>query len=59
MKLDHLDEHEAARRIRDAVSATLSEGEQVTADVRRSLTGSTEGAVGTQAYADAVIAHMA
>ena len=59
MMLDHLDEHEAARRIRDAVSATLSEGEQVTADVRRSLTGSTEGAVGTQAYADAVIAHMA
>ena len=26
--------------------------------VQRALTGSTEGAVGTQAYADAVIAHL-
>ena len=58
MMLDHLGEQAAASRIRAAVSATLDEGERVTADVRRALTGSAEGAVGTQAYADAVIAHM-
>ena len=47
-----------ANRIRAAVSATLDEGEQVTGDVRRAQTGSVEGAVGTQAFADAVIAHL-
>ena len=41
-----------------AVAATLSEGTQVTADVRRALTGDTAGAVGTRAYTDAVIAHL-
>lgn len=59
MMLDHLGETDAAERVRAAVTATLAEGEQVTADVRRALTGSAEGAVGTQAFADAVIAHMA
>ena len=58
MMLDHLGEHDAAERIRAAVRVTLAEGETVTGDVRRALTGSTEGAVGTQAYADAVIAHL-
>lgn len=58
MMLDHLGEAEAAERIRAAVRATLAEGSQVTGDVQRALTGSTEGAVGTQAYADAVIAHL-
>ena len=52
-------ENDAANRIRAAVSATLDEGEQVTGDVRRAQTGSVEGAVGTQAFADAVIAHLA
>ena len=59
MMLDHLGENDAANRIRAAVSATLDEGEQVTGDVRRAQTGSVEGAVGTQAFADAVIAHLA
>ena len=59
MMLDHLGENDAANRIRVAVSATLDEGEQVTGDVRRAQTGSVEGAVGTQAFADAVIAHLA
>ena len=59
MMLDHLGEAAAAERIRAAVRATLAEGAQVTADVRRAQTGSVAGAVGTQAYADAVIAHMA
>ena len=58
MMLDHLGEQAAAERIRAAVRATLAEGKTVTGDVRRALTGSTEGAVGTQAYADAVIAHL-
>ena len=59
MMLDHLGENDAANRIRAAVSATLDEGEQVTGDVRRAQTGSVGGAVGTQAFADAVIAHLA
>lgn len=59
MMLDHLGENDAANRIRVAVSATLDEGEQVTGDVRRAQTGSVEGAVSTQAFADAVIAHLA
>lgn len=59
MMLDHLGENDAANRIRAAVSATLDEGEQVTGDVRRAQTGSVEGAVGTQAFGDAVIAHLA
>lgn len=59
MMLDHLGENDAANRIRVAVSATLDEGERVTGDVRRAQTGSVEGAVSTQAFADAVIAHLA
>ena len=58
MMLDHLGEQEAAERIRGAVRRTLAAGEQVTGDVRRAQTGSTEGAVGTQAFADAVIANF-
>lgn len=59
MMLDHLGENDAANRIRAAVSATLDEGKQVTGDVRRAQTGSVEGAVGTQGFADAVIEHLA
>ena len=58
MMLDHLGETEVAERIRAAVRSTLAEGTQVTGDVQRALTGSVEGAVGTQAYADAVISHL-
>ena len=58
MLLDHLGEQGAAGRIRAAVSATLAAGEQVTADVKHALTGSDAGAVGTQAFADAVIANL-
>lgn len=58
MMLDHLGEQEAAERIRAAVRATLAAGESVTGDVRRAQTGSAEGAVGTQAFADAVIANL-
>ncbi len=58
MMLDHLGETAAAERVRAAVRATLAEGTCVTADVRRALTGSTEGAVGTAAYTDALVAHL-
>ena len=58
MMLDHLGEAAAAERVRAAVRATLAEGTCVTADVRRALTGSTEGAVGTAAYTDALVAHL-
>lgn len=58
LMLDYLGEQEAAQRMRQAVEATLAEGTVVTGDVQRALTGSTDGAAGTQAYADAVIAHL-
>ena len=58
MMLDHLGETDAAERVRLAVRATLAEGTAVTADIRRALTGSAAGAVGTQAYAEAVVAHL-
>ena len=58
MMLDHLGEGTAATRIREAVKKTLAAGESVTGDVRRAQTGSAEGCVGTQAFADAVIANL-
>ena len=58
MMLDHLGEGAAATRIREAVKKTLAAGEAVTGDVRRAQTGSTNGCVGTQAFADAVIANL-
>lgn len=58
MMLDHLGEGVAATRIREAVKKTLAAGESVTGDVRRAQTGSAEGCVGTQAFADAVIVNL-
>jgi isocitrate dehydrogenase (NAD+) len=58
LMLNHLGEREAARRILDAVRVVIGEGEKVTYDIKRSVTGSTEGCVGTQAYADALIEHL-
>lgn len=58
MMLDHLGEGVAATCIREAVKKTLAAGESVTGDVRRAQTGSAEGCVGTQAFADAVIANL-
>ena len=54
MMLDHLGEGAAAANIRTAVREVLAAGKQVTADIRRSLTGSFDGAVGTRAYGAAV-----
>ena len=58
LMLNHLGERDAADRVLAAVKAVLAEGEQVTYDIKRTNTGSTEGCVGTQAYADAVIAKL-
>lgn len=59
MMLDHLGETGAANVVRQAVRETLAAGEQVTADIKKSLTGSAEGCVGTKAYAAAVAARVA
>ena len=56
LMLQHLGEHEAADKVLAGVKQVLAEGTDVTYDIKRTNTGSTEGAVGTQAYADAIIA---
>lgn len=58
MMLDYLGEHEAAKRVKDAIIAVLGKGETVTYDIQRTNTGSTQGCVGTAAFADAVIAQL-
>jgi isocitrate dehydrogenase (NAD+) len=55
LMLRHLGETEAADRILAAVRTVIGAGEKVTYDIKRSVTGSTAGSVGTQAYADALI----
>lgn len=59
LMLNHLGEREAAERILAAVRSVLAEGTRVTYDIMRTRTGSTDGSVGTQAYADAIIEAMA
>lgn len=56
LMLQHIGEREAAERILAGVRRVLAEGVSVTYDIKRTNTGSTEGSVGTQAYADAIIA---
>ncbi|MHB1340824.1 MAG: isocitrate/isopropylmalate dehydrogenase family protein [Coriobacteriia bacterium] len=56
LMLQHLGEHDAAAKILAGVRTVLAEGVSVTYDIKRTNTGSTEGCVGTQAYADAIIA---
>ncbi len=58
MMLKHLGYAEEALAIEDAIAHVLEEGTQVTADIMRTRTGSDTGAVGTHAFADAVIAAM-
>jgi isocitrate dehydrogenase (NAD+) len=58
LMLGHLGERDAADRILAAVKAVLAEGVSVTYDIKRTNTGSTDGCVGTQAYADAIIARL-
>jgi isocitrate dehydrogenase (NAD+) len=56
LMLNHLGEKEAADKILAGVRQVIGEGVNVTYDIKRSVTGSTDGCVGTQAYADAIIA---
>ncbi|HEY5540385.1 MAG TPA: isocitrate/isopropylmalate dehydrogenase family protein [Coriobacteriia bacterium] len=56
LMLQHLGEREAADKILAGVRRVLAEGKTVTYDIKRTNTGSTDGSVGTQAYADAIIA---
>lgn len=58
LMLNHLGERDAADRLLAAVRTVIGKGEKVTYDIRRSVTGSTTGAVGTQAYADAIIERL-
>ena len=58
LMLNHLGERETGDRILAAVRAVIGEGDRVTYDIKRSVTGSTEGCVGTQAYADALIERL-
>ena len=56
LMLQHLGEREAADKVLAGVRSVLAEGINVTYDIKRTNTGSTDGSVGTQAYADAIIA---
>jgi isocitrate dehydrogenase (NAD+) len=40
------------------VKGVLADGKTVTYDIKRTNTGSTDGCVGTQAYADAIISRL-
>jgi len=56
LMLQHLGEREAAEKVLAGVRSVLAAGTHVTYDIKRTNTGSTDGSVGTQAYADAIIA---
>jgi isocitrate dehydrogenase (NAD+) len=58
MMLQHIGEDEAASHLLSAVRAVLAEGLHVTYDIKRTLTGSTAGCVGTKAYAAALISKL-
>jgi len=58
LMLNHLGEREAGEGVLRAVRTVLADGERVTYDIRRTRFGSTDGAVGTQEYADALIQHL-
>jgi isocitrate dehydrogenase (NAD+) len=57
LMLDHLEERDAARRLEQAVTAVIAEGEQVTYDLKPTRDDPT--AVGTSEYADAIISKLA
>jgi len=57
LMLDHLGEHDAARRLEEAVASVIAKGERVTYDLKPTRDDPT--AVGTAEYADAIIATLA
>lgn len=58
MMLRHLGEVVAADRIQQAVAAVIEEGKVLTYDLCRTRYGTTDGAAGTQAYAEAIATKM-
>jgi isocitrate dehydrogenase (NAD+) len=58
MMLQHLGEHEAAEKINAAVRRVYAEGEHVTGDIKRTVTGSAAGAATTREFTAAVVAAM-
>lgn len=58
LMLRHIGERQAADRVSQAVKDVLAAGDRVTYDIKRANTGSTEGSVGTSAYADAIIERL-
>ena len=58
LMLRHIGEDAAAEQVLGAVRAVLAEGASVTYDIKRTLTGSTDGSVGTAEYGDAIIAKI-
>ncbi len=58
LMLRHLGELGAADRLLDGVKTVLAQGTHVTYDIKRTLTGKTDGSVGTRAYAEAVVRAM-
>ena len=56
MMLDHLGEHEAARRLESAIAAVIREGSSLTYDMKPTRDDPT--AVGTSQVADAIIAKL-
>lgn len=55
LMLNHIEEREAATRVFDAVVDVIGRGEDVTYDIKRTITGSTDGCVTTTEFADALI----
>jgi isocitrate dehydrogenase (NAD+) len=58
LMLKHLGERQAAEAVLASVRRVLAEGKSVTYDIKRTNTGSTDGCVGTQAFADAVVSGL-
>jgi isocitrate dehydrogenase len=58
MMLRHLGEEDAARRVEDAVYATLEQGSAVTQDIARLGGGDVERAASTTGYTEAVIENL-
>jgi isocitrate dehydrogenase (NAD+) len=56
LMLDHLGERDAARRLEQAVTAVIADGERVTYDLKVRRDDPT--AVGTSEYADAIIERL-
>jgi isocitrate dehydrogenase (NAD+) len=56
LMLRHLDEHDAARRLEDAIAAVIKDGRNLTYDMKPTRDDPT--AVGTSQVADAIIEQM-